>query len=255
MTNIYIIFNIWKVPCGHRRRYNLLVTCNRGFGTFLTFNERAEAYLQYAWYRANCNPGHSLGLHTIHTNMDAYIDTTKSLSDISGLRLPFFQSSWICFSPRLHPVLYSSTLAVPFRAIFTSRTALKHDTMRLAPELCSSGWWKLFPYHSRLSFPTSWEGSADAGSWSNQLLSCAVLPTTAKDHCSFPWSCRDIVEVPSNKKMSAHYLNKICNISIEGGRENKRGDILSELWNRLDSGLSGGRGIPEGMQHVRTVRE
>ena len=62
-----------------------------------------------AWQRADCCPAQRLGLHTTHPNLDAYRDT-RSMSVISGLRLPYtlsllelFQR---CSSPRLQPVIY-----------------------------------------------------------------------------------------------------------------------------------------------------
>jgi len=61
------------------------------------------------WQRADCYPAQRLSLHTIHTNLDAYRDT-RSLSVISGLRLPYISSLLElfqrCSSPRLQPVLY-----------------------------------------------------------------------------------------------------------------------------------------------------
>ena len=48
--------------------------------------------MAYAWERADCYPAQRLSLHTIHTNLDAYRDT-RSLSVISGLRLPYTPQS------------------------------------------------------------------------------------------------------------------------------------------------------------------
>ena len=63
------------------------------------------------WQRADCYPAQRLSLHTIHTNLDAYRDT-RSLSVISGLRLPYTTSLLElfqrCSSPRLQPVLFYS---------------------------------------------------------------------------------------------------------------------------------------------------
>jgi len=46
----------------------ILGSINYGQDTVLTLWKRAEAYLQFAWNRADCYPAHRLGLHTIHTN-------------------------------------------------------------------------------------------------------------------------------------------------------------------------------------------
>jgi len=87
----------------------ILGSINYGQDTVLTLWKRAEAYLQFAWNRADCYPAHRLGLHTIHNNLDAYKDT-RSLSLISGLRLPYTPSLLEvfqrCSSPRLLPVIY-----------------------------------------------------------------------------------------------------------------------------------------------------
>ena len=86
-----------------------LGTFNHGPDTVLTFWKRAVAYLQFAGHRADCYPAHRLGLHSIHTNLDACRDS-RSLSLISGLRLPFIPSLLeilhCCSTPRLQPVLY-----------------------------------------------------------------------------------------------------------------------------------------------------
>ena len=87
----------------------ILGSLNYGTDTVLSFWKRAEAYLAYAWERADCYPAQRLSLHTIHTNLDAYRDT-RSLSVISGLRLPYTPSLLElfqrCSSPRLQPVLF-----------------------------------------------------------------------------------------------------------------------------------------------------
>ena len=87
----------------------ILGSFNSGQDTVLTFWKRAEAYLHFAWNRADCYPAHRVSLHTIHTNLDAYRDT-RSLSLISGLRLPYIPSLLEifqrCSTPRLQPVLY-----------------------------------------------------------------------------------------------------------------------------------------------------
>ena len=66
----------------------ILGSLNSGSDTVLTFWQRAEAYLLFAWNRADCYPAHRVSLHTIHTNLDAYRDT-RYLYLISGLRLPY----------------------------------------------------------------------------------------------------------------------------------------------------------------------
>jgi len=87
----------------------ILGSFNSGSDTVLTFWQRAEAYMLFAWNRADCYPAHRVSLHTIHTNLDAYRDT-RSLSLISGLRLPYIPSLLEifqrCSTPRLQPVLY-----------------------------------------------------------------------------------------------------------------------------------------------------
>ena len=92
----------------------ILGSINHGQDTVLTLWKRAEAYLQFAWTRADCYPAHRLGLHTIRTNLDAYRDT-RSLSLISGLRLPYTPSLLEvfqrCSTPRLHPVVLYYILA------------------------------------------------------------------------------------------------------------------------------------------------
>jgi len=57
----------------------ILGTFNHGPDTVLTVWKRAEAYLQFAFHRADWHPAHRLGLHSIHTNLDAYRDS-RSLS-------------------------------------------------------------------------------------------------------------------------------------------------------------------------------
>ena len=87
----------------------ILGSINHGLDTVLTLWKRAEAYLQFAWTRADCHPAHRLGLQTIHTNLDAY-KNTRSLSLISGLRLPYTPIFLLIFqrgsTPRLQSVLY-----------------------------------------------------------------------------------------------------------------------------------------------------
>ena len=129
----------------------ILGSINYGQDTVLTLWKRAEAYLQFAWNRADCYPAHRLGLHTIHNNLDAYKDS-RSLSLISGLRLPYTPSLLEvfqrCSSPRLLPVIYyilAGAYSGPLRVILTFRVLRRPGIKSQTPALSSNAWCGIHP--------------------------------------------------------------------------------------------------------------